>query len=94
MALIVWLFFAAAAVRVLREKGAPIAHSFTIFLAPFGYRPGFRALAYLLLGRYRSTELETLPSSVDAARRYGLLIVAIWFFVVGIVVLLWFARAL
>ena len=93
VALILWLFFAAGAVRALRARGAPVAHWLTVFLAPLGYRPGFRSLMYLLSGSYRSMSDATL-SAIDPVRRYGLAIVSAWFVVVGIVGVLWFARAL
>jgi hypothetical protein len=92
-ALVLWLFFAASAVRVLRDRGAPVAHGLTVFLAPLGYRPGFRSLFYLLSGRYRSPSDTTL-SAIDSVRRFGLVIVSAWFVVVGTAGALWFARAL
>ena len=93
VALVVWLFFAAGAVRTLGARGAPVAHWLTVFLAPLGYRPGFRSLMYLLSGTYRSKGDAPL-SAIDSVRRYGLVVVSVWFVVVGIVVVLWFARAL
>jgi hypothetical protein len=48
---------------------------------------------YLLSGSYRSMSDATL-SAIDPVRRYGLVIVSVWFVVVGIVGALWFARAL
>ena len=93
VALVLWLFFAARAVRVLRARGAPVAHWSAVFLVPFGYRPGFRSVMYLLSGSYRSMSDATL-SAIEPVRRYGLVIVSVWFVVVGIVGALWFARAL
>ncbi len=91
--LVLWLFFAASAVRALRDRGAPVAHWLTVFLGPLGYRPGFKSLVYLLSGGYRSASDPTL-SAIDSVRRYGLVIVSVWFVVVGGVGVLWFARAL
>lgn len=92
--LIVWLFFASAALRSLGSLGAPVVHWLAVFLAPIGYRPAVRSLLYLLRGQYHSDTPQLIPGHIERTRAIGRVIVGAWFVVIGLVSLLWFARVL
>ncbi len=90
--LIVWLFFAMAALRTLRALGAPVTHWWTVFLTPIGYHPAIFSLLYLLRGQYRKDTTKPIPVHIERTRSVGRVIVVAWFVVTPIVCLLWFAR--
>ena len=92
--LVVWLFFASAALRALGGLGVPVAHWLTVFLAPIGYAPAILSLFSFLRGEYRSNATHPIPSYVERTRAMGQVIVGAWFVVTPLVSLLWFTRVL
>ncbi len=91
-ALIAWLFFAIAALRTLRDLGAPVTQWTTVFLAPIGYRPAIFSLLYLLRGQYLKDTPNPIPLHIERTRIIGRVIVGAWFVVTPIVGFLWLAR--
>lgn len=92
--LVVWLFFASAALRALRGLGAPVSHWLTVFIAPIGCHPAVLSLFYFLQGKYRAEAFQPIPSYVERTRVVGQVVVGTWFVVTPLVSLLWFTRVL
>ena len=93
-AFLFWLLMACVAVNRLRERGAPVSRGFTVLLALVGSRSGVRAALYLLRGKYRIRDPETLAPVVGRARDYGRVIAPAWFVIAGVASLLWLSRVL
>jgi hypothetical protein len=88
---LLWLILASIAVERLREHGAPVSRGAAVFLALLGYQAGYRALMYLLWGKY---QIVDAPIVVVHARDWGRVIAPVWFVIAGVGSFMWLGGAL